>query len=162
MSDRGFTEIFIQGNWHHLTGTGNRRSKSWSQTAITRRTLQVYLPEAVTMRNLIQIFCLTCLFSTVLLYQHSSPVLSTHILLCSLHAASTMYCHVNMPYLFLHLTYSCTLNFNYLNQRCVSPRAPRPDATWQRGPEHITWIGRIELLRPTCAKLATNCPYVLK
>ena len=57
MSDRGFTEIFIWGNWHHLTGTGNRRSKSWSQTAITRRTLQVYLPEAVTMRNLIQIFC---------------------------------------------------------------------------------------------------------
>ena len=32
----------------------NRRSKSWSQTATTRRTLQVYLP--VTMRNLIQIF----------------------------------------------------------------------------------------------------------
>ena len=55
MSDRGFTERFIQGNWHHLTGTGNRRSKSWSQTAITRRTLQVYLP--VTMRNLMQIFC---------------------------------------------------------------------------------------------------------
>jgi hypothetical protein len=55
MSDRGFTENFIQGNWHHLTGTGNRRSKSRSQTAITRRTLHVYLP--ATMRNLIQIFC---------------------------------------------------------------------------------------------------------
>ena len=55
MSDRGFTESFIQGNWHHLTGTGNRRSKSWSQTAITRRTLQIYPP--FTTRNPIQIFC---------------------------------------------------------------------------------------------------------
>jgi hypothetical protein len=55
MSDRGFTENFIQGNWHHLTGTGNRRNKSWSQTATTRRALQAYLP--VAMRNLVQIFC---------------------------------------------------------------------------------------------------------
>ena len=55
MSDRGFTERFIQGNWHHLTGTGNRKSKSWSQTVTTRRTLQIYLP--ATMRNLIQILC---------------------------------------------------------------------------------------------------------
>jgi hypothetical protein len=132
MSDRGFTENFIQGNWHHLTGTGNSRNKSWSQTATTRRNLQIYLP--ATMRNLIQIFCpnlpvfycsISAQFTCLLYIPYSSAP-------CMQRPLSTG-CHVTMTYLFLRLTYPSTLNFNYRNQHCVSPRTPRPDATRQRG-----------------------------
>ena len=84
MSDRGLTENFIQGNWHHLTGTGNRRNKSWSQTATTRRALQAYLP--VAMRNLIHFLsyfaCFQLFFYIITVHLSSLH----HILLCSLHA----------------------------------------------------------------------------
>ena len=149
MSDRGFTEIFIQGNWHHLTGTGNRRSKSWSQTAITRRTLQVYLP--VTMRNLMQIFCpnlpvfncstVSAQFTRLLYIIYSSaPCMQRPLCSYDHDICPTSFCiwptHVRLISIIV-------INIAFLPER---PDQMLLDKDATINPEHITWTDRIELL----------------
>ena len=130
MSDRGFTERFIQGNWHHLTGTGNRRNKSWSQTATTRRALQSYLP--VAMRNLIQIFCpnlpdfncssISAQFTCHHIIYSSAPCMQRP--LCS----ATSICPTSFC---IWLTHVRLISIIVINIAFLP--VPRPDATRQRG-----------------------------
>jgi hypothetical protein len=145
MSDRGFTENFIQGNWHHLTGTGNRRSKSWLQTAITRRTLQVYLPVT---EIWYRFSVLTYLFSTVLLYQHSSPIFSksfTPLLpACSVHYVLPH--QYALPLFGIWLTHVRLISIIVISIAFLSEHPdqmlPDKEATIKPGTYYVDWSDR--------------------
>lgn len=131
---------------------GSRRSKRWSQTAITRGTLHVFLQ--VIMGKLIKIFCPNLHLSTVLLAMSAQFTYLHYITyafaLCKQRppCTATSTCHTSLC---IWLTHECLPNFpDHPDQMLLDK-----EATIKPETNYVVWIGRIGLLRPT---YATNCP----